>query len=82
MSMASTADTQEACRHVLGYHGYEGGYPPGGFTTQLIELWAKADMNNQARLAVAFPAMGYAIRLLQRGEIEKLKDVALDGVIR
>lgn len=80
--MASTEETQEACRHVLGYHGYEGGYPPGGFTTQLIELWAKADMTNQWRLSTGFPVMAYAIGLLQNGEIEKLKDVALDGVIR
>lgn len=69
---------QAACRHVLGHHHLEGGYPPGGFTAQLIDLWAKADMVNRYKLGMAFPEMAYAIDLLQNGQEDALRAVA-DG---
>lgn len=70
---------QEACRHVLGHHHLEGGYLPGGFTAQLIDLWAKADMVNRYKLGSAFPEMAYAIDLFQNGQEDALRAVA-EGV--
>ena len=47
---------------LLGYFGY-GGYHPGGFLSQLLTTWSKADFQNKSRLELAFPELA---QLLQR----------------
>lgn len=47
---------------LLGYFGY-GGYQPGGFLSQLLTTWSKADHMNKNRLELAFPELA---QLLQR----------------
>lgn len=41
---------------LLGYYGYDG-YSPGGFLSQLLTTWSKADFQNKARLAQGFPEL-------------------------
>lgn len=53
----------QSCRHLLGYYGLPGGWPPGGFTSALIGVWEKADLSNRARLSLAFPVLGKAVDL-------------------
>ncbi|MGW6872851.1 hypothetical protein ACWGHA_11010 [Streptomyces xanthophaeus] len=67
----------ETARHVLAMFG-RGGYPPGRFGQQLLELIAGADQENMARLEAAFPVEVEAVRLAQYDNdgIAKLQAIA------
>lgn len=54
---------REVARHVLWHNGDPRGYEPGSFTTKLLEAWARADLENGARLALAFPILGQAVAI-------------------
>lgn len=56
---------REAARHVLWHNGDPRGYEPGSFTTKLLEAWTRADLENGARLASAFPILGQAVAISQ-----------------
>lgn len=56
-------ELQEVARHVLWHNGDRRGQEPGSFTTKLLEAWARADMENAHRLAVAFPLLGEAVAI-------------------
>lgn len=59
---------EEAIRHVLWHIGdRENGVEPGGFTSALLNAWGRADMQNSARLAAAFPALGRAVQTARFG---------------
>ena len=60
-------------RQLLGYYGYEGGYPAGGFLSSLLGTWEKADMLNRARLSVAFPELGELLYRFQSMEPEAFR---------
>lgn len=55
----------EVARHVLHHFGDTAGYGAGGFTALLIELIARADVDNRARLFTAFPEYTAAVLLGQ-----------------
>lgn len=78
--MPDTRITIDAANHVL-YHVREGGYPPGGFITALLEAWDRADLDNSARLAIAFPAYGAALALYLRDPagVQQLRIIANGG---
>jgi hypothetical protein len=54
----------ETARHVLAVFGH-GGYPPGRFGLQLLQLIAGADEGNLSRLVEAYPAEAEAVRMAQ-----------------
>lgn len=54
---------EENARHVLWHNGDRRGQEPGSFTAKLLEAWARADMENAHRLAVAFPLLGEAVEI-------------------
>lgn len=57
------AKREEVARHVLWHNGDPRGQEPGSFTAKLLEAWARADMENAHRLAVAFPLLGEAVEI-------------------
>lgn len=59
------AQRPEAARHVLWHNGDPRGQEPGSFTTKLLEAWTRADHENSARLAMAFPVLGTAVAISQ-----------------
>ncbi|MFD4921198.1 hypothetical protein ACFWNE_07740 [Streptomyces goshikiensis] len=77
MSTETPTIPAETARHVLSMFG-AGGYPPGRFGRQLLELIAGADRQNMARLAMTFPAEVEAVRMAQYDEdgIAKLQAIA------
>ena len=60
-------------RQLLGYYGYEGGYPAGGFLSSLLGTWEKADHMNRSRLSVAFPELAGLLRRFQSMEPEAFR---------
>ena len=60
-------------RQLLGYYGYEGGYPPGGFLSSLLGTWEKADQSNRSRLGVAFPELAGLLRRFQSMDPEAFR---------
>ena len=74
MTIEMEQEATQCAHHVLGYHHDPRGYQPGGFTTSLLDTWSRADHQNAARLASAFPVLGAVINVLRdRG----LDDVAI-----
>lgn len=71
------AEALEAAGHLLAHYNRPGHHKGGTFTTKLIELWESADITNQARLAYAFPAMGWAVLIFQMPDGPE----TLDGLI-
>ncbi|MFD5678400.1 hypothetical protein [Streptomyces sp. NPDC127040] len=67
----------ETANHVLAMFGY-GGYPPGRWGQQLLELIAGADIENAALLAQAFPAEVQAVQIAKydKGGIAQLQAIA------
>lgn len=78
---AQSPEFIEAVRHILGHHNHPGGYRAGTFTTDLIELWGKADYVNQARLATGFPVLGQVIAILQRDGLEAVAALLIEPKI-
>lgn len=68
MSNDSITIPPETARHVLWVFGEERGYRPGNFTQGLLELLARADIVNAARLSIAYPAEAEAVRLAKYDE--------------
>ncbi|QNJ55992.1 hypothetical protein SEA_RASPUTIA_102 [Microbacterium phage Rasputia] len=61
---SSESVIQEAARHVLWHRGNrEQGWQPGNFTTTLLLAWDRADIQNKARLHVAFPLLSTAMAI-------------------
>ena len=56
-------EREEVARHVLWHNGDHRGQEPGSFRVKLLEAWARADMENAHRLAVAFPLLGEAVEI-------------------
>lgn len=59
-AQAAPTITPEIANHVLAHFGC-GGYEAGSFTRLLIEMIARADPQNTARLALGFPGYGAAV---------------------
>lgn len=69
------AITPHVAAHVLWYFG-AGGYEPGSYISQLLELIARADPVNTAILRSAYPEYVHAFQLAQsRGGIGELQKV-------
>lgn len=68
-------ELEDAANHVL-YFVNEGGYPPGSFTTKLLQAWAAADLINSAKLGAVFPAYGWCMDRYKAGDTEGLKNAA------
>lgn len=70
---------EEAIRHVLWHVGDRTeGLQPGGFTEALLVAWGRADSQNGARLAAAFPALGRAVQTARfGGRKDLLRSLAL-----
>lgn len=67
-------EEQEAARHVLWYVGDKRGWEPGSFTSKLLDAWARADRENDARLRGAFPALGIAVAYAQHEGADALAE--------
>lgn len=63
---------ETAARHLLYIAGENGGRPAGGFFTRLIHAALHADVNNELRLASAFPHVIKAVSHYKREGIERL----------
>lgn len=55
----------EAAEALLGYYRHPAGIIPGGFATQLIVCFEKADPGNTLRLMTGFPEFARPLRILQ-----------------
>lgn len=68
----------DACRHVLGVTGNEGGFEPGQFTKALIDTMLKADKMNWRKLAEVFPELALAVAVFKdvEGGLGFLKAIA------
>lgn len=77
MSTQSHTIPAETANHVLAMFGY-GGYMPGRFVQQLLELIAGADIENAALLAQAFPAEVQAVQIAKydKSGIAQLQAIA------
>ncbi|MFH9798042.1 hypothetical protein [Streptomyces virginiae] len=71
-----TIPAETAC-HVLSVFG-RGGYAPGRWAQQLLELIAGADIENTALLAQAFPAEVQAVQIAKydKDGIARLQAIA------
>jgi hypothetical protein len=56
---------ENAARQVLWMYDADGGMQPGSFITALLSAWMKADFQNRARLASAFPHYAEPMKLMQ-----------------
>lgn len=63
--MAEGTLARTTAQQVLWHGGDSRGLEPGSFIEKLLDAWAKADLENQARLRIAFPTLGYAVHLAQ-----------------
>ncbi|WP_223884068.1 hypothetical protein [Pseudarthrobacter sp. BIM B-2242] len=63
-------------RDLLGYLNKPGGTVPGGFTTKLFELWAKADFVNKAIIAQGWPFLGVVLVANDQGGEAAVRDIA------
>lgn len=72
---------RETAAHVLHMFGHDGGYPPGDYMGAAYTLIARSDVQNAARLALAFPAQAEAVRMASYDEdgIAKLTAIAAGG---
>lgn len=67
--------TSETASHVL-FDYRAGGHPAGGFVTSILDAFSKADPDNDARLAAAFPGHAAAVRLARAGQYHQLREIA------
>lgn len=65
MKSPYNAEVRQYATDLLDYLGKSGGTVPGGFTTGVFELWAKADMFNKAIIADSWPFIAVALRAKQ-----------------
>jgi hypothetical protein len=58
------SENSSQMRQVLGFFwpGTEGAHTPGGFVEALIRAVCKADVGNQVRLQMGFPAVVWAVQ--------------------
>lgn len=63
-------------RDLLGYLNKPGGTVPGGFTTKLFELWAKADINNKMKIAHTWPHIGVVLAANDQGGEASVRHIA------
>ena len=77
MNTGTPSIPAETACHVLYVFGY-GGYPPGRWSEQLLELIAGADIENIALLAQAFPIEVQAVQIAKydKGGIARLQAIA------
>jgi hypothetical protein len=77
MQNSSTTIPAETARHVLAVFD-RGGYLPGRFGLQLLQLIAGADQTNLARLAEVYPTEVEAVRMAQydKDGIARLQAIA------
>lgn len=77
MSTNTPTIPAETANHVLALFG-RGGYAPGRWGQQLLELIAGADIENAALLAQAFPAEVQAVQIAKydKGGIAQLQAIA------
>lgn len=69
--------TPAEANHVLYVSG-NGGYPPGGFVTKLLEAALYADQGNLTRLGLGFPGLIRAVQMykFEIGGLQKLRRIA------
>lgn len=60
---AEQEQRREAAYQMLWFNGDGRGREPGSFITKLLEAWTRADMDNDARLRLAFPTLGMAVEI-------------------
>lgn len=75
--MEASSEIKHAARQLLGHCNLPGGYRPDSFRAALFDLWAKADADNSAALAAAFPDVAPAVAALRRSR-EALTDLAAE----
>lgn len=83
--MSIKLDTEKEvleARHLLGYYRQPGGWQVGGFTTNLIAAWEKADMGNRFKLAASFPELGKAVQISTTDGLSALADAVDEAVKR
>lgn len=73
---AYCAEVRQYATDLLGYLNKSGGTVPGGFTTGVFELWAKADIFNKAIIAQGWPFIAVALQANDRGGVAAIRDVA------
>lgn len=85
MSTDNISIPSETASHVLWTFACVGGHRPGSFTEALLGAFAAADNDNEAKLALAYPAEAAAVRLAKYDEdgIAKLQRIAAgDDAVR
>lgn len=70
---------KEAAESLLGYYNQPGGKTPGGFATQLITAFEKADPSNRRRLLTGFPEFTVPLTVLQTSGAGQLSKLVLGG---
>lgn len=70
------AEVRQYATDLLGYLNKSGGTVPGGFTTGVFELWAKADIFNKAIIAQGWPMIAVALDANDKGGEAAIRDVA------
>ncbi len=70
------AEVRQYATDLLGYLNKSGGTVPGGFTTKLFELWAKADIFNKAIIAQGWPLIAVALDANDKGGEAAVRAVA------
>jgi hypothetical protein len=73
---AYCTEVRQYATDLLGYLNKSGGTVPGGFTTGVFELWAKADFINKTIIANSWPFIGVVLRANDEGGEAALRDVA------
>jgi hypothetical protein len=73
---AYCAEVRQYATDLLGHLNKPGGTVPGGFTSQLFDLWGKADMVNKAIIANGWPFIAVALRANDEGGEAAVRDVA------
>lgn len=71
-------EVRSYARDLLGYLNKSGGTVPGGFTTGVFELWAKADIFNKAIIEAGWPFIGYVLRANDEGGENALRSIAAE----
>ncbi|HEX9227579.1 MAG TPA: hypothetical protein VF885_13125 [Arthrobacter sp.] len=76
MKSPYNAEVRQYATDLLGYLNKSGGTVPGGFTTKVFELWAKADFVNKAVIAGAWPFIAVALHANDKGGEAAIRDIA------
>lgn len=69
-------EVRQYATDLLGYLDKPGGTVPGGFTTGVFELWAKADIFNKATIAQAWPFIAVPLDAYDMGGVAAVRAVA------